>query len=36
MAEIEALIERGGMTPEQEPDLWECLFLSPKEIAELL
>jgi hypothetical protein len=36
MAEIQTLIERGGLTAEQESGLWECLFLGPQEIADLL
>ena len=35
-AEIEAIVEKGGMTPEEERDLWDCLFLCEQEIAEFL
>jgi integrase len=34
--EVEAVIARGGMTREQEWSLWDWLFLTPAEIAEIL
>ena len=34
--EIERILGRGGLTDEQRLDLWECLYLSPPEIAGLL
>ena len=34
--EIEQIIKRGGLTDEEALDLWDCLFLSPEEIASLL
>ena len=34
--EIERIISRGGLTAEQERDLWGCLFLSTDEVAYLL
>src|SRR5262245_18009782 len=36
IAEVTRIIERGGLTEEEMLDLWECLYLSPKEIAGLL
>jgi integrase len=36
LAEIKRNIERGGLTAEEILDLWECLYLSPEEIAGLL
>jgi integrase len=36
IAEVTRIIERGGLTEEEILDLWECLYLSPKEIAGLL
>lgn len=36
IAEIEAILARGGLTAEQASDVWECLYLSPGEIAGLL
>ena len=35
-AEIEAIVEKGGLTPQEERDLWDCLFLDEKEIADFL
>ncbi|MBA4189810.1 MAG: hypothetical protein C0467_17650 [Planctomycetaceae bacterium] len=35
-AEIERVLERGGLTDEERLDSWECLYLSPTEIAGLL
>lgn len=34
--EIEAILARGGLSEDQAADAWECLFLSPQEIAGLL
>lgn len=34
--EIKQIIERGGMTEDKIMDLWECLYLNPQEIGELL
>lgn len=34
--EIERILERGGLTEEERLDLWDCLYLSPLEIAKLL
>jgi integrase len=36
IAEIEAIIERGGLDDDGTRELWKCLYLSPREIAELL
>jgi integrase len=36
VAEIDRVIERGGLTAADALDLWECLYLSPEEIAGLL
>ena len=36
LAEIEAQIERGGLVEDEVLDLWECVYLSPDEIAQLL
>ena len=36
ISEIAAIINRGGLTDEERLDLWECLYLNPPEIAELL
>ena len=35
-AEIERILERGGLTDEERLDIWDCLYLSPAEIAGLL
>jgi integrase len=35
-AEIESRIARGGLNQEQIDELWDCLFLDPEQIAELL
>ena len=35
-AEIERQIERGGLTRAEEAELWDCLFLTLPEIADLL
>ena len=34
--EIERKINRGGLTGAEQADLWDCLFLTLPEIAELL
>ena len=34
--EIKDILQRGGLNETQRLDLWECLFLSPTEIADLL
>lgn len=34
--EIEQRIGRGGLSPEERADLWDCLFLTLEEITELL
>lgn len=34
--EIKKILQRGGMEPPQQSDLWECLYLAPSEIAGLL
>ncbi|WP_152050106.1 tyrosine-type recombinase/integrase, partial [Tautonia marina] len=34
--EIEAILRRGGLSPEEQGKIWDCLFLAPSEIAELL
>ena len=34
--EIEAEIEKGGLTDPQQRDLWDCLFLREKEVLEFL
>jgi integrase len=36
IAEIERTIKRGGLTDDEVLELWECLYLSPQEIAKLL
>ena len=36
LAEVTRIVERGGLTREQIHATWECIFLSPREIAELL
>lgn len=36
VAEIERILERGGLSDEERLDLWDTLYLSPKEIAGLL
>jgi integrase len=36
IGEIKRIIERGGLTEEKILDLWECLYLTPEEIASLL
>jgi integrase len=35
-ADIEAIVEKGGLTPQEERDLWDCLFLNEKEVTEFL
>lgn len=34
--EIAAIIERGGLADEEQRDLWDCLFLSEKEVMDFL
>lgn len=36
IAEIQRIIGRGGLAAEEVLDLWECLYLTPEEIAGLL
>ena len=36
IAEIEATIARGGLSEVDQYDLWDCLYLSPTEIGQLL
>ena len=36
IAEINRIIDRGGLSDEEALDLWECLYLTPEEIAGLL
>jgi integrase len=36
IAEIEAILERGGLAEGEELGLWDCLYLTPAEIAGLL
>jgi integrase len=36
LAEVEDVLDRGGLSSGDALDLWECLYLSPAEIAELL
>lgn len=36
VAEIEAVLARGGLSPKQELNAWEALYLDPSEITELL
>jgi len=36
VAEIEAAIRRGGLSHEAELSLWDCLYLSPSEIADII
>jgi integrase len=35
-AEIESIVEKGGLTEEEQRDLWDCLFLSEKEVGDFL
>lgn len=35
-SEIERIISRGGLTADEEHDLWDCLFLSTDEVGSLL
>ncbi len=35
-AEIEAIVEKGGLTLEEQRDLWDCLFLCEKEVEDFL
>ena len=34
--EIEAEVKKGGLTEEQQADLWDCLFLREKEVLTFL
>jgi integrase len=34
--EIEVVIERGGLEPEEALELWDCLYLTPEEIKSVL
>jgi integrase len=34
--EIQRIIDRGGLTTAEERDLWDCLFLTTQQIAEVL
>jgi integrase len=34
--EIKEIIEKGGLTDEEQRDLWDCLFLSEKEVLDFL
>ncbi len=36
IAQIESIQARGGLSPTESLDLWECLYLNPSEIAGLL
>jgi integrase len=36
MAEVETRIERGGLSPAEEADLWDCVFLTLPEIDSVL
>jgi integrase len=36
LQEVQGIIERGGLSREEELELWECLYLDPSEIAALL
>jgi len=36
LTEIKDILDRGGIYPEEALDLWECVYLSPTEIADLL
>ena len=36
MAEINRRIERGGLTKQEQDELWECLYLTTEEITEFL
>ena len=36
IAEIESILTRGGLDESQSADLWDCLYLTPPEMAELL
>jgi integrase len=35
-AEIESIVEKGGLTDEEQRDLWDCLFLNEKEVNTFL
>ena len=34
--EVQRILDRGGVTPEQEKELWDCLFLTKAEIQAVL
>jgi integrase len=34
--ELEAIVQRGGLSPHKILAIWDCLYLNPAEIAELL
>ena len=34
--EIQTIIDRGGLTEEQQKDYWDCLFLDEKQVLELM
>ena len=34
--EIEEILQRGGLTEDERLDVWDCLYLNPTEIADLL
>ena len=36
LREINTIIERGGLSAEEATNLWDCLYLGPEEIADLL
>jgi len=36
LAEIDVILKRGGLTSNQQNDLWECLFLTTAELSALL
>ena len=34
--EIDQILNRGGLQPEEKQSIWDCLYLNPQEIAGLL
>jgi site-specific recombinase XerD len=36
VAEVERILERGGLCDREQDELWDCLYLNPREIANLL
>jgi hypothetical protein len=34
--EIKAIIDCGGLTPAEQKELWDCLFLTTTQISEVL